>query len=595
MRGDDVNRNPKRTLTAALTLASALVLVPGCRRTEEARPAQVAPASAAQGPVEPAGPPSPEVQAAVQGVLDSGRHPWLTGPEVTGVLPDLKALYAAEPDGLLWFAGETAHPALGGALQTIVRCDTQGLVPADYDAQPLAERWATMIAGAGASPTDRALFDVALTTSAMRLLQSAHWGRVDPRLVGFDYDVGAKRLDLATVLRSARDAGGLADAIADAEPQFPVYRRLVKALADYRALVAAGEPGPVPALAAKQKKVEPGKPWAGATALAARLRALGDLPADSPAPETAADGTPLYAGALVDAVKRFQGRHALEPDGVIGPGTIEALNVPAAARVRQIEMALERERWLPETRKEPHVFVNVPLFRLWGYDPARPDEPLRMNVVVGKTLGHKTPIFVGQMAYVIFRPYWSPPPSIIRSEIVPKARRDPSYLDHQNMEIVASGDENAPALPATPENLDKVVSGKLFIRQRPGEKNSLGLAKFIFPNSENVYMHGTPAQSLFVRARRDFSHGCIRLEDPARLAQWVLRDDSQWTPARIDAAMHGERPTQVNLKNKLTVFLFYDTAYVDSKGIVYFADDYYGHDAQLEKALAHGYPYPRKS
>jgi murein L,D-transpeptidase YcbB/YkuD len=368
----------------------------------------------------------------------------------------------------------------------------------------------------------------------------------------------------------------------------------VKALADYRALAAA-EPPAVPSLPAGRKKVEPGRPWAGAPTLAERLRAFGDLPADAPVPGSAPDGTPLYGGALVEAAKRFQGRHALEPDGVIGAGTIEALNVPAATRVRQIELALERERWLPEMRREPHVFVNVPLFRLWAYDPDRPDEPLRMNVVVGKTLGHKTPIFVEQMEYVIFRPYWSPPPSIIRGEIVPKARRDPAYLDKQNMEMVASGDENAPALPPTPENLDKVVSGKLFIRQKPGEKNSLGLAKFIFPNSENVYMHGTPAQSLFSRARRDFSHGCIRLEDPARLAEWVLRHNPEWTRERIDAAMKGTRPTQVNLKSKLAVFLFYDTAYVDSKGVVHFADDYYGHDAQLEKALSHGYPYPRKS
>ena len=590
-----MSRNPGRTLPATLALVAALGLTPGCGRSEEARTAQVppaaAPAPAAQGPAEPAGPPPPEVQAAVQGVIESGHHPWLTWPEIPGAVPHLRALYAAEPDGLFWFAGPSAHPALAGALQTLAQAETQGLDPADYDARLLAEKWEAM----SASPNDRALFDVALTVSAMRLLQSVHWGRVDPRLVGFDYDVTAKLLDLATELRTARDRGGLAAAVAAAEPQFPVYRRLVKALGEYRALVAAGEPEPVPALAAKQKKVEPGKPWAGVTALAARLRTFGDLPADAPLPETAPDGTPLYAGALVDAVKRFQGRHALEPDGVIGPGTIETLNVPAAARVRQIELALERERWLPEMRREPHVFVNVPLFRLWAYDPAAPDEPLRMNVVTGKSLGHKTPIFIGQMQYVIFRPYWSPPPSIVRSEIVPHARRDPSYIERQNMEIVASGDERAPALPPTPDNLDKVAAGKLFVRQKPGEKNSLGLAKFIFPNSENVYMHGTPAQSLFARARRDFSHGCIRLEDPPRLAEWVLRDQPEWTRERIDAAMKGERPTQVNLKQKLTVFLFYDTAYVDSKGVVYFADDYYGHDAQLEKALAHGYPYPRKS
>ena len=162
------------------------------------------------------------------------------------------------------------------------------------------------------------------------------------------------------------------------------------------------------------------------------------------------------------------------------------------------------------------------------------------------------------------------------------------------MEIVASGDEAAPALPATPENLDKVIAGELFIRQKPGEKNSLGLAKFIFPNAESVYMHGTPAQSLFSRARRDFSHGCIRLEDPARLAEWVLRNDPHWTRERIQAVMKGDRPTLVNLEPKLTVILFYDTAYVDSKGVVWFADDYYGHDAKLEQALRGGYPYPRK-
>jgi len=592
-----VNRNPKRNLAAALALVAAFGLTPGCRRTEEGRaaPAPAAgPAATPHGPIEPAGPPAPEVQAAVQGVLDSGRHPWLTWPEMPGVLPHLKALYAAEPDGLFWFAGESAHPALAGALDAIARCDAMGLVPADYDAAILAKRWEAIRTGTGIAPADRALFDVALTVSAMRLLQAAHWGRVDPRLVGFDYDVTSKRIDLAAALRAARDAGGLPAAVAAAEPQFPVYRRLVKALADYRA-IAAAEPPPVPALAAKQKKVEPGKPWAGAPALAARLRAYGDLPADAPAPGTAADGTPLYEGALVDAVKQFQRRHSLEADGVLGPGTIAAVDVPASRRVRELELALERERWLPEMQKEPLIFVNVPLFRLWAYDPARPDEPLRMNVVTGKSLGHATPIFIDEMEYVIFRPYWNPPPSIIRSEIVPHARRDTSYLERQNMEIVASGDENAPALPATPENLDKVVAGKLFIRQKPGDKNSLGLAKFIFPNSENVYMHGTPAQSLFARARRDFSHGCIRLEDPARLAAWVLRNQPEWTPEKIAAAMQGTRPTQVNLKEKIHVILFYDTAYVDSKGLVYFADDYYGHDAKLEQALRHGYPYPRKS
>ncbi len=592
-----VNRRLWRTL-GTLALASALGLVHACSRPERARASQATPGTAGAtppGPAEAAGPVSPEVQATVQGVLDAGRHPALSWPEITGVLPALKTLYAAEPDRLFWFDGQSPSAALAGALDVLAHVESQGFSPADYDALPLARQWDALRATPAPSARDRALFDVALTVSSMRLLSSVHEGRVDPRNVGFDYDVSAKRLDLAAALRAARDAGGLAAAVAAAEPPFPVYRRLVKALAAYRALAAAGEPPSVPALAAGQKKVAPGKPWAGAVALAARLRAFSDLAADAQPAGAAADGTPLYAGALVDAVRRFQGRHSLEPDGAIGPGTIDVLNVPVATRVRQIEMALERERWLPEMLREPLVFVNVPLFRLWAYDPDQPDEPLRMNVVVGKTLGHATPIFIDQMEYVIFRPYWSPPPGIVRSEIVPHARRDPAYLERQNMEIVASGSETAPALPGTPENLDKVLSGRLFVRQKPGERNSLGLAKFIFPNSENVYMHGTPAQALFARARRDFSHGCIRLEEPARLAAWVLRQSPEWTPERIDAAMRGDRPTQVNLKKKLTVILFYDTAYVDSKGVVHFSDDYYGHDARLEQALRHGYPYPRRS
>jgi murein L,D-transpeptidase YcbB/YkuD len=296
----------------------------------------------------------------------------------------------------------------------------------------------------------------------------------------------------------------------------------------------------------------------------------------------------------VEAVKAFQRRHGLEPDGVIGRDTVAMLDVSMAHRVRQIELAMERMRWLPAMSDRPVVFVNVPLFRLWASDPRTGEEPLRMNVVVGKSVDHMTPIFVDQMEYVIFRPYWNPPYSITVKEIVPQARRDPAYLDRQNMEIVASGEDGAEPLPATPENLSGVLAGRLRLRQKPGPRNSLGLAKFIFPNADNIYMHGTPAQALFSRARRDFSHGCIRLEDPARLAEWILRDQPEWTRAKIDAAMQAERPTRVNLKPPLPVVLFYDTVHVNSDGVVFFVNDIYGDDRQLDAALAQGYPYPAR-
>jgi murein L,D-transpeptidase YcbB/YkuD len=241
------------------------------------------------------------------------------------------------------------------------------------------------------------------------------------------------------------------------------------------------------------------------------------------------------------------------------------------------------------------VFVNVALFRLWATDPDSGREPLRMNVVVGKALDHGTPLMVERMEYVVFRPYWNPPYGITVKEIVPRARRDAGYLAREELEIVASGDEGAPALPPTPENLDKVVAGTLSIRQRPGPRNSLGLAKFIFPNAESIYMHGTPSQQLFSRVRRDFSHGCIRLQDPTALAEWVLRDQPDWTRERIEAAMQGERPTRVNLKQPLTVVLFYDTVHVNSEGVVFFVGDIYDHDRQLDAALRRGYPYPTRA
>jgi murein L,D-transpeptidase YcbB/YkuD len=469
----------------------------------------------------------------------------------------------------------------------------RALEPADYDSARLEAEWKRLQAAPAVAGADRALFDLALSVAVLREVGSVHHGRVDPGTLGWGYDVGPKKLDRAALLLEARGGAGVPALLDRLEPAYPHYLRNRRELARYRGLARAGEPPPVPALPRGRKKVEPGQPWDQIETLRARLSLFGDLTADAPL-TVAPDGTPLYEGALVDAVKRFQARHVLDPDGVVGAGTIEALNVPLPARVRQLELAMERGRWLPPLDEHPTVFVNVPIFRLWASDPVRGIEPLRMKVVVGRSLDNRTPIFVQHMEYVVFRPYWNPPRGIVANEIVPHARRDPSYLEREDLEIVASGDESAPALPATPENLDAVVAGRLFVRQRPGPRNSLGLAKFIFPNHENVYMHGTPATQLFLRTRRDFSHGCIRVEDPARLAEWVLRDVPGWTRERIEAAMLGDRPTRVNLKEPLMVVLFYDTVHVNSEGVVHFASDIYGHDRALDRALARGYPYPRR-
>jgi murein L,D-transpeptidase YcbB/YkuD len=578
----------------ALVLGVALAT---CKPAPEPRtPAKASPGTGggAALPAEPAGPPDPDVAATVTRVIGSAHHPQLRWPDIPDVAPTLKLLYEAEPDGLFWFAGKAPYPGLAGAVAGLAFADEHGLDHADYDARALAERWAGVRDGTQAAPAQRALLDLGLTASLARLLSAVHVGRVDPATLRWGYDITPKALDRAAILRELREGGDIQHALAYLEPPFPHYARARRALARYKAAAAAGEPAPVPELPKGQRKVEPGKPWEGGPQLAARLTAFGDLRDGAAATEATNGEPPVYTAPLVDAVKAFQARHGLAADGVIGAGTIGALNVPIARRVRQLELALERMRWLPKLSDRPTVFVNVALFRLWATDPHTGQEPLRMNVVVGKSLDHATPIFVGRMEYVIFRPYWNPPYGITVNEIVPHVRRDPAYFARENLEIVASGDEAALALPPSSENLDKVIAGTLFVRQKPGPKNSLGLAKFIFPNAENVYMHGTPSQQLFSRARRDFSHGCIRLEDPTRLAQFVLRDQPEWTRETIEAAMQANHPTRVNLKEPLTVVLFYATVHVNSEGVVSFVEDIYRHDRQLDAALEQGYPYPTK-
>jgi murein L,D-transpeptidase YcbB/YkuD len=256
-----------------------------------------------------------------------------------------------------------------------------------------------------------------------------------------------------------------------------------------------------------------------------------------------------------------------------------------------MHLTLERWRWLAVAPHAAPLVANIPEFRLRAYDENF-KVALSMNVVVGKAYGHDTPVFGDSMAYVVFRPYWSVPYSIARAEFLPKITRDPDYLAKKGFEVVDSKQNVVTSGTVTPEVLEQLRSGKLFIRQTPGPKNSLGLVKFIFPNNYNVYMHDTPEQVFFSKSRRDFSHGCIRLEKPADVAVWVLRNNPGWDMDRVRAAMNGNTTQQVNLARPIPVLIVYGTAIVTEDGIVHFYDDIYGHDAALEKVLQKGYPYP---
>ncbi len=454
-----------------------------------------------------------------------------------------------------WLDGQD-RPSAGArqALQLLADAAADGLSPADYGADDLARQASTL------PSADPQRFARELEAATLRYLHDLRQGRIDPHALGFRVPARADIADLAAAVREAAADARLPALAAGQRPRLAQYARLREALARYRALALAT----APVTLAPATKVRPGEDYRDAAALRQRLVELGDLPADAPA------GADRYDPDWAEGLRRFQRRHGLEADGVIGRATTAALNVPLAQRAEQLELALERLRWLPDFDGRPTLAINIPMFRLWAWRPAEPQSPpLTMGVVVGRALDTQTPVLFAQMRQVIFRPYWYVPRSILRKELLPALARDPAYLQRNDMEIVPG-------------------PGEMRVRQRPGPKNALGRVKFVFPNDDDIYLHDTPATQLFGRARRDFSHGCVRVEDPMALADWVLRDTPGWTPERIRQAAQATAASQrVDLPQPLPVLLFYLTAMVvPEDGSVHFADDIYGHDRRLSEALA---------
>lgn len=475
-------------------------------------------------------------------------------------------------------------PAAREAIGWLTQAERDGLQPHDYD----AARWARSLdPGQRLAATEAGAWDAALTQTLTRYLHELRHGRVPAAALGARYDsVGQPAPDLAERLHDAVRNGRPAEALAAATPPWPQYPLLRTALAQYRALV--DDPAwrtALPPLSGD--RLRPGQRWPGLAALAARLHALGDLDA---APATEPD---TFDPALQHAVKAFQERHGLSADGVLGKATLEALDVPPAARARQIALALERLRLTPLPAAERFVTVNVPEFMLYAWQ--RQDQAVHqafaMRVIVGKAVGTRTPLFDEDMRRIEFNPYWNIPPSIARGETLPKLRANPGYLAAQGMEFVGPGGQTSSAV--TTELLDAVQAGQWRLRQRPGRLNALGDIKFVLPNDQNIYLHHTPSVGLFQRARRDFSHGCIRIEQPVALAQWVLADDPDWSEARIRQTMGQPRTVSVALPTPVPVLIVYRTVSVRD-GRVHFAPDLYRQDALLERALAQR-PHPARS
>lgn len=523
----------------------------------------------------------------MRAIVQAGNLADMRWPDFSDYQKHVQKFYESYGYSLPWVRGMQPTPGAQQIIALLSQADQKGLSAEDYDGPRWNERLAKLKPGAAqASEAAAVRFDAALTVCVMRYISDLHIGKVNPKHFDFGLDVEAKKYDLPEFLKTnVVDATDIPGALAKIEPPYPGYQRTIQALHTYLQLAKETDGTPLPAI---QKTIAPGDPYEGVPQLIRLLRLVGDLPADA---NVQADGT-MYQGLLVDAVKKFQGRVGRTTDGRITAQTLADLNVPLTARIRQMQLTLERWRWLPVSYQKAPIVANIPEFHLRAYDENF-KIVLQMNVVVGKAYGHDTPVFADTMEYVVFRPYWNVPYSIAKAEFLPRLAKDPDYLAKKGFEVVDNRQNVVTSGTVTSEVLAQLRTGKLFIRQTTGPKNSLGLVKFIFPNSYNIYFHDTPEQVFFSKSRRDFSHGCIRLEKPADLAVWVLRNNpGGWDMDRVRAAMNGTPSQQVNLTQKIPVLIVYATVIVTEDGAVHFYDDIYGHDAALEKVLAKGYPYP---
>ena len=477
---------------------------------------------------------SPEGQGWLRTAISSGSADLLRWPNFSDYTKHVQKFYEFNGNSLWWVRGMEPTPQARQVIAVLLQASQKAKLSADdYDGSRWSDRLAKLKPAARQpAEADAVSFDLALTVCAMRYISDLHIGRVNPKHFAFAFDEESKKYELPEFLKDQVVNGNdVAGVLAQVEPPYTRYRRTNQALQNYIELAKQDDGEQLPSLV--KKAIVPGDAYAGVPRLTRLLRLVGDLPAAANVP---AD-SPAYAGALVDAVKNFQRRLGRDPNGRIDVQTPADLNVPLSRRVEQMQLTLERWRWLPESYQKAPIVANIPEFRLRAYDKDF-NIGVTMKVVVGKSYGHNTPVFNNTMQYVVFRPYWEVPPSIIRAEIIPHIVKDPNYLAAKGFEVVDARQKVVTAGAVTSDMLEQLRAGKLFVRQIPGPKNSLGLVKFLFPNSYNVYMHDTPATELFAQSRRDFSHGCIRLERPADLAAWVLRDNPGWTPERIRAAMN---------------------------------------------------------
>jgi murein L,D-transpeptidase YcbB/YkuD len=430
-------------------------------------------------------------------------------------------------------------------------------------------------------PEIQAELDLFLTDAFLLYGSHLFAGRINPETLHPNWQVSERSVDLAKILQNALESNQIRGALENLAPPSAGYKRLREALKVYRGLAAQGGWPTIPS----GRSLRKGNHGERIPLLFRRLRVTRDLPdLETAIPK-------LYDENLDRAVRHFQGRHGLKVDGIVGPETLKDLNVPADQRVRQIEVNVERWRWQPRDLGPRYIIINIADFDLKVMDAGK--TVMQMRVIVGQPYW-STPVFHSVMTYLIINPYWNIPYKIAVEETIPDIKRDPGYLAQKGIRVISGWQDNAPQID--PNTIDwSSMDPKSFryrLRQDPGPLNALGRIKFMLPNKFDVYLHDTPGGELFKREQRDFSHGCVRIQEPLDLAAYLLAEDPVWTRERLSAAIASGKRQAVRLPRPIPVYFQYWTAWDDPDGSTQFRNDIYNRDDPLDRALGELPPKP---
>ncbi|PWG80156.1 murein L,D-transpeptidase [Pararcticibacter amylolyticus] len=470
-----------------------------------------------------------------------------------------------------WFKDHELVPQAEQMLGVVKRAGEEGLDPANYnvvDFDALLKELKGIKRDLEKRDELEKEIDAALSATYLNWASDYYRGLLEPREQSkADWDVKRNRMKLHIALQSVLGERESNLPYAQFKPMHPEYANLKKALANYRKIKAEGGWPKIPAGAS----LKPGQSSPVVPLLKKRLAAF-------IAPDSLNKGQDnAFTPELSAALKKFQEENGLTATGTLNKPTVAFMNIPVDDRIRQVIINMERWRWIPQSFEPNYLIVNIPEFRLRVYEKGK--EEINMKVIVGKEL-NSTPIFSDLMEHVVLSPYWNIPPGILKNEIAPKVASNPGYLESMDMEVIDKSGN-----PVDPSSVDWSAAGTgsfpYTVRRKPGPKNDLGDVKFIFPNSMNIYLHDTPSTELFSMSKRDFSHGCVRVERPIDLAVYLLRD-SGWDKSKIMDQVQTRKEKYVPLKKKMPVYLVYLTASADPNGKVRFYDDVYGHDQKLK-------------